>query len=113
MSNLLYYFVEDKFAQLDLSHAICKIRLIFLSLIFILCCSFILIKSDIIYELRLNPEKINLLKDVKNDDPYLLGFKKNHGFEFVDNKKKTILIFGDSHAHDIHFSLRLINDDYN
>jgi peptidoglycan/LPS O-acetylase OafA/YrhL len=113
LSNLLYYFVEDKFAQLDLSHAIRKIRLIFLSLIFILCCSFILIKSDIIYELRLNPEKINLLKDIKNDDPYLLGFKKNHGFEFVDHKKRTILIFGDSHAHDIHFSLRLINDDYN
>ena len=113
LSNLLYYFVEDKFAKLDLSHAIYKIRLIFLSLIFILGCTFILIKSDIIYEARLGPEKINLLKEIKNDDPNLLGFKKKHGFEFVDHKKKNILIFGDSHAHDIHSLLRLINNDYN
>jgi peptidoglycan/LPS O-acetylase OafA/YrhL len=113
LSNLLYYFVEDKFAKLDFNLAIQKIKLIFLSLIIILGCSFIIIKSDIIYEARLSTEKINLLKDIKNDDPYLLGFKKNHGFEFVDHTKKNILIFGDSHAHDIHSSLRLINNDYN
>lgn len=113
LSNLLYNFVEYKFAKLNLSLAIRKIKLIFLSLIFILGCSFIIIKSDIVYEARLSTEKINLLKDIKNDDPYLLGLKKNHGFEYNDPKKKNILIFGDSHAHDIHFSLRLINNDYN
>ena len=113
LSNLLYYFVEDKFVKLNLSHTIQKIKKIFLSLIFILGCSYILVASDIIYKARLSPEKINILEDIKNDDPWLLGLQKDHGFEFIESKKNNILIFGDSHAHDIHSSLRLINNDYN
>jgi hypothetical protein len=112
-SNILYYYIENIFIKKSLKDSINKIKLLYLYSIILVFISIILVKDNVIWNLRLNPKKVELLKMLKKDNPNLLGLKNDDGFKDINNVKKNILIFGDSHAADIHFSLKLIDNRFN
>ena len=113
LSNLLFNLIENFFAKINLGKFKNKIKFFYILGTLFIIISTIIVKYDLILNFRINAHKINLLNLIKNDNPYLLGLKNNRGIEDVNIDKKNILVFGDSHAEDIHFSLKLLNSNYN
>jgi hypothetical protein len=113
LSNILFYLVENKFSKITLSKFFRKIKFFYLLAIFFILISLVAVKYKPILNFKLNSYKVNLLQNIKEQKLYQEIPLENYETEVIDYSKKNILIFGDSHAYDIYFSLKLLNNNYN
>ena len=115
LSSIIYKYYEDIFINKKNKFFLKSLPIFFLvgfTQIFLLN---YVIKRDFFSEIRsLYLKNGNLIKELSLQNPRLNGYSTKYKHENIQiNNKKNILIFGDSHAQEIYFSLKNITHQYN
>jgi peptidoglycan/LPS O-acetylase OafA/YrhL len=115
LSSIIYKYYEDIFINKKNKFFLKSLPIFFiLGFIQIFLLNYV-IKRDFFTEIRsLYLKNGNLIKELSLQNPRLNGYSAKYKQEDIKtNNKKNILIFGDSHAEEIYFSLKNIEKQYN